>query len=234
MFSAVCRVTPGDASSQATFLTRCAREHGVRWPRQATQRYAGELLLRTAYSAYRVIDGRCIVVQRAGMPMEDDTHECLGTYLVGYLTRQDDASGPQWTLQERPRERAKAVFWRPTKQGHGHFVVTSRLDIAPDTERADAAPAAAARAPGRSSPPPLPVRARPLSPAASQPTPPAPIEPWVATTPTAGVMVPAAARANKLPPRPPQPGRGATRPTDARKHAPAPPPPRCMKGNVRA
>lgn len=222
--SAVSRgVTPGDAAHQAKFLARCAREYGATWGRQSSQRYAGELVLRTAYSSYRVIDGRCIVVQRAGSPEEDDEHECLGTSLVGYLLRHDDADGPRWSLHKTARAKSKAVFWRPTRDGNGHFVVTSRLDIAPDTERTDDPPQALTPAakPTRTSPPPLPVRATPKR------------DPWTVATPTAGVLIPTATRAPKPPGRPAPPPRVAARAPE-RKGAPPPPPPRCMKRNVGA
>ena len=148
-------MTPADASTQCRFLARCAREYGALWPKQSSRSYPGEHLVRTAYSAYRVVDGRCIVVQRAGRPEEEDEHECLGTHLVGYLVRHENPLGARWTLHRSPRPEAKAVFWRPTPDGHGHFVVTSRLASGVGVSTPTGTVAAVAR----SAPPPLPSRA---------------------------------------------------------------------------
>lgn len=205
-------VNPGDATNQARFLAHCAREYGAAWPRLSSREYPGERLLRTAYSTYRVVDGRCIVVQRAGEAREDDEHECLGTYLVGFLLRHDDDErGARWSLHAAPRPGTKAVFWRPLGGSTGHFVVTSRL--------ADPAPTQPEnRPPTRTGPPPLPVRATPLA----------------VSTPTTGVE--ARGRAPRSVPRQ-APGTLAVGRAPARalpKAAPPPPPPpRFMKRDLK-
>ena len=205
-------MTPSDATNQARFLARCAREYGATWPRLSSREYAGERWLRTAYSMYRVVDGRCIVVRRAGEAHEDDEHECLGTHLVGFLVRHDEPAGARWSLHAAPKPNAKAVFWRPLGASTGHFVVTSRL--------AEPAPLhAASEPPARTGPPPLPMR--PMPPVA-----------LAVSTPTAGIEPPRSARAL---PRQTPPGTLATGRAPARQGGPpAPPPPRFMKRDLKA
>lgn len=211
-------MTPDDAAHQARFLARCAREHGASWPRQSSQRYAGEQLVKTAYSSYLVVDGRCIVVQRtdANGSSNLEEHDCLGLHLVGYLVRHDDADGLRWTMHGSPRPDAKAVFWRATQRGEGHFVVTSRLAhrVAPEGKAVAPLPAGP-----KKGPPPLPAR---------KPAPPK--NPWTVATPTGGVTLPAAARAQQpvrhAPPR-------AAKRAERVGNAPPPPPPRCMKRDSR-
>lgn len=219
-------MTPDEAKNQARFLARQAQEHGKAWPRLSSQRYAGEQVVRTAYSTYRVIDGRCIVVQRmerasfaseGGGLKDDEQHECLGLHLIGYLNRHDDPQGVRWTLHAAPRTDSKAVFWRATQSGTGHFVVTSR--IAPSVVPPVPTGSVAA---GRATPPPLPKRPLPLK--------------TTAPTPTTGVELRVAAR----PPLPPtrrteaqwrgaEPRRVGTQVMAPPPATPPPPPPRCMK-----
>ena len=210
-------MTPHEADGQALYLAAQAREHGSVWLRTAGQLHPGERFVRTCYSTYRVVDGRCLGVQRAdraafGQLRDDEKHECLGLHLVGYLTRHEEPNRVRWTLHVTPRPESKAVFWRPSKSsGTGQFVVTSRL-----------AP--------RVVPPALPavLRATPAPPPWPRPELVGTL-PLAASTPTGGVQVPsrvrppplpASARRVESPPRAPEPRRGGTRVMKL----PAPPP----------
>lgn len=120
------------SAEQAKYLARYAREWAASWPAEARKNYAGELTLGSAYSGYRVVDGRCIAVRRRsedGSVRVLTSHEALDCWLVGYLSSWQDQSGSwRFTLHRSLRDGCKAVLWRPSQHACGDFVVTSRIE----------------------------------------------------------------------------------------------------------